>query len=78
MTGKTHVVGGIAFSAGTVALLSTTNPNSIDLMSGISMIAMGGLGGLVPDIDQRQSMISRIILPIAWPLWIIQKILLVI
>lgn len=52
MTGRTHLVLGLAFG---VAVASVAPP---DLASRAMIIVVGGIGGLLPDIDHPKSIVS--------------------
>lgn len=66
MTGKTHMLGGIAFGATSALIAKTVAP---DIISNVQLgaIVMGStVGSLIPDIDHPSSLISRKIPPVAF------------
>lgn len=60
MTGKTHLLGGIMFGAGTAIAIQS------DPISAGILITSATVGSLVPDIDHPNSMISRKLPLLSW------------
>ena len=80
MMGTTHKMGGFLFGLIVIAfgLYLPTLPISVFSIYAPIFLVGCVFGALFPDIDSPKSTISRMIWPIAWPIWIFQKVIRVI
>lgn len=59
MTGKTHMLGGIAFGAAGALVATTAFPEAVSNVQAGVFIMGSAVGALIPDIDHPSSVISR-------------------
>ena len=73
--GKTHKIGGAVLGVSSVSVaMCVTNFNVSPIFVGLPLIAASTIGVFIPDIDSRQSTISRKLFLIAWPIWVLQSL----
>ena len=77
MTGSTHKIGGFTFSLLFLWINAYLQILPIAFISIYTPFFMVGciLGALFPDIDHPKATISRYLWPIAWPIYLTQKII---
>ena len=71
MTGKTHLVVGVATAAAISALL----PPPVELPLRAALLSAAALGALAPDLDISGSLLARALGPLRWGLWLILRVL---
>ena len=71
MTGRTHVVVGVATAAAISALL----PQTVEPPLRATLLGAAALGALVPDLDTPGSRLARTLGPLRWVLWLVLRVL---
>lgn len=72
MQGRTHEIGSVAAALAIAPLTHIQNNNTL-VYAGFLICA--GIGGLLPDADLPNSTIGKKIFPLAWPMYLIRRIL---
>lgn len=66
MTGKTHMLGGIAMALGTTAIIETVVPEQQDTILTCIFVTSSMFAALLPDVDEKHSIAGRnlVIIPL--------------